>query len=202
MLDIDFGSYPYVTSSSTICAGACIGLGLAPSRIGEVLGVFKAYCTRVGSGPFPTEQNNDTGNTMRKIGQEFGATTGRPRRCGWLDLVALKYSIMINGVTQLYMTKADVLSDFDFIKVAVKYKVGDSEISLLPNDLNDIIEPVYVERKGWRCDVSKVTNAGDMPEELLDYIAFIENETGVPVTIVSLGPDRNQILFRKQQVER
>jgi adenylosuccinate synthase len=198
MLDIDFGSYPYVTSSSTICAGACIGLGLAPSRIGEVLGVFKAYCTRVGSGPFPTEQDNDTGNTLRKIGHEYGATTGRPRRCGWLDLVALKYSIMINGVTQLYMTKADVLSDFDSIKVAVKYKVGDGETALLPNDLNDIIEPVYVERKGWNCNVSAVTNAAEMPQELADYIAFIEKETGVPVTIVSLGPDRNQILFRKK----
>jgi adenylosuccinate synthase len=197
MLDIDFGSYPYVTSSSTICAGACIGLGLAPSRIGEVLGVFKAYCTRVGSGPFPTEQDNDTGSTMRKTGHEFGATTGRPRRCGWLDLVALRYSIMINGVTQLFMTKADVLSDFDSIKVAVKYKVGDNETSLLPNDLNDISEPVYVEKKGWKCDVSQVTNAGEMPKELVDYIAFIEKETGVPVTIVSLGPDRNQILFRK-----
>jgi adenylosuccinate synthase len=198
MLDIDFGSYPYVTSSSTICAGACIGLGLAPSRIGEVLGVFKAYCTRVGSGPFPTEQDNDTGDTMRKVGHEFGATTGRPRRCGWLDLVALKYSIMINGVTQLFMTKADVLSDFDSIKVAVKYKVRDGVISTLPNDLSEIIEPVYVERKGWNCDVSKVTKTEGMPKELADYIAFIEKETGVPVTIVSLGPDRNQILFRNK----
>jgi len=198
MLDIDFGSYPYVTSSSTICAGACTGLGLAPSRIGEVLGVFKAYCTRVGSGPFPTEQDNDTGSTLRKTGHEFGATTGRPRRCGWLDLVALKYSIMINGVTQLYMTKADVLSDFDSIKVAVKYKVKEGETVLLPHDLNDIIEPVYAEKKGWKCDVSKVTNALEMPKELADYIAFIEKETGVPVTIVSLGPDRNQILFRKR----
>jgi adenylosuccinate synthase len=198
MLDIDFGSYPYVTSSSTICAGACIGLGLAPSRIGEVLGVFKAYCTRVGSGPFPTEQDNDTGSTLRKIGHEFGATTGRPRRCGWLDLVALKYSIMINGVTQLFMTKADVLSDFDTIKVAVKYKVHERETESLPHDLNDISEPVYVEKKGWKCDVSQVTNAGEMPNELVDYITFIEKETGVPVTIVSLGPDRNQILFRKK----
>jgi adenylosuccinate synthase len=198
MLDIDFGSYPFVTSSSTICAGACIGLGIAPSRIGEVLGVFKAYCTRVGSGPFPTEQDNNTGTILRETGHEYGATTGRPRRCGWLDLVALKYSIMINGVTQLYMTKADVLSDFDTIKVAVKYKVGGSETEALPHDLNDIIEPVYVERKGWKCDVSAVTKAGELPREMADYIAFIEKETGVPVTIVSLGPDRNQILFRKK----
>jgi adenylosuccinate synthase len=198
LLDIDFGSYPFVTSSSTICAGACAGLGLAPSRIGEVLGVFKAYCTRVGSGPFPTEQDNDTGNAMRKTGQEYGATTGRPRRCGWLDLVALKYSIMINGVTQLYMTKADVLSDFDSIKVAVKYKVGAGETDVMPHDLNDIIEPVYVERKGWKCDVSAARDAGEMPKALIDYIAYIENETGVPVTIVSLGPDRRQILFLKK----
>jgi adenylosuccinate synthase len=197
MLDIDFGSYPYVTSSNTICAGACTGLGLAPSRIGEVLGVFKAYCTRVGGGPFPTEQDNDTGNLLRETGHEYGATTGRPRRCGWLDLVALKYSIMINGVTQLYMTKADVLSGFDTVKIAVKYKLNDSEIDFLPYDLNDIITPLYVEMKGWKEDISKVTAADQMPGELVDYIHFIENETGVPVTIVSLGPDRRQIIFRK-----
>jgi adenylosuccinate synthase len=197
MLDIDFGSYPYVTSSNTICAGACTGLGLAPSRIGEVLGVFKAYCTRVGGGPFPTEQDNDTGNLLRETGHEYGATTGRPRRCGWLDLVALKYSIMINGATQLYMTKADVLSGFDTVKIAVKYKLNDSEIDFLPYDLNDIITPLYVEMKGWKEDISKVTAADQMPGELVDYIHFIENETGVPVTIVSLGPDRRQIIFRK-----
>ena len=196
MLDIDFGSYPYVTSSNTICAGACTGLGIAPTRIGEVLGVFKAYCTRVGSGPFPTEQNNETGELLRKIGNEFGATTGRPRRCGWLDLVALKYSIMINGVTQLYMTKADVMSDFDTIKIAVRYKIRDKEIDFLPDDLQDITEPVYTEMKGWKREISKVTSAGDIPVELTNYIRFIEKQTGVPVTIVSLGPDRKQIIFR------
>ncbi|MBN2275806.1 MAG: adenylosuccinate synthase [Bacteroidales bacterium] len=197
LLDIDFGSYPFVTSSNTICAGACTGLGIAPSKIGEVLGVFKAYCTRVGSGPFPTEQDNETGNSLQKTGSEFGATTGRPRRCGWLDLVALKYSIMINGVTQLFMTKSDVLSDFDKIKIAVKYKINDIETESLPYDLNDITEPVYFEMKGWKRDISNVTSADDMPRELTDYISFIENETGVPITIVSLGPDRRQILFRK-----
>jgi adenylosuccinate synthase len=198
MLDIDFGSYPYVTSSNTICAGACTGLGIAPSKIGEVLGVFKAYCTRVGSGPFPTEQDNDTGNLLRETGHEYGATTGRPRRCGWLDLVALKYSIMINGVTRLFMTKADVFSDFDTIKIAVKYKVGGTESVILPHDLNDITEPVYVEMKGWKCDISQVTSEDEIPEELIIYIHFIEKETGVPVTIVSLGPDRRQIIFRTQ----
>jgi adenylosuccinate synthase len=197
MLDIDFGSYPYVTSSNTICAGACTGLGIAPTRIGEVLGVFKAYCTRVGGGPFPTEQDNDTGNLLRKIGNEYGATTGRPRRCGWLDLVALKYSVMINGVTQLLMTKADVMSDFDCIKIAVKYKVHDKEVETLPDDLYIITEPVYIEMKGWKRDVSSVTSAKEIPVELNDYIRFIEQETGVPVTIVSLGPDRKQIIFRK-----
>lgn len=199
MLDIDFGSYPYVTSSSTVCAGACTGLGIAPSTIGEVLGVFKAYCTRVGSGPFPTEQTNETGESLRKTGHEYGATTGRPRRCGWLDLVALKYSIMINGVTQLYMTKADVLSGFNAIKVAVKYKINGVETDVVPYDLNDITEPVYREMKGWNCELSKVTSAQDMPEELVAYIQFIENETGLPVTIVSLGPDRKQIIFRRKQ---
>jgi adenylosuccinate synthase len=198
MLDIDFGSYPYVTSSNTICAGACTGLGIAPSKIGEVLGVFKAYCTRVGSGPFPTEQDNDTGNLLRETGHEYGATTGRPRRCGWLDLVALKYSIMINGVTRLFMTKADVLSGFDTIKIAVGYKVNGSETLTLPHDLYDITEPVYHEMQGWKYNISKVTSESEIPDELIRYIQFIEKETGVPVTIVSLGPDRKQIIFRKK----
>jgi len=198
MLDIDFGSYPYVTSSNTICAGACTGLGIAPTKIGEVLGVFKAYCTRVGSGPFPSEQENITGKLLREVGHEYGATTGRPRRCGWLDLVALKYSIMINGVTQLYMTKADVLSDFSTIKIAVKYIVNGVETGILPHDLDDITEPVYKEMKGWKCNISKVTTESEMPAELIQYIKFIEKETGVPVTIVSLGPDRKQIILRNR----
>jgi adenylosuccinate synthase len=198
MLDIDFGSYPYVTSSNTVCAGACTGLGISPSNVGEVLGVFKAYCTRVGSGPFPTEQDNDTGELLRKIGCEYGATTGRPRRCGWLDLIALKYSIMLNGVTQLFMTKADVLSSFSTIKVAVRYKVNGAETETLPYDLNDIAEPVYQEMKGWNRELSKVTSEQEIPDELVHYIEFIEKETGVPVTIVSLGPDRKQIIFRRK----
>ncbi len=197
LLDIDFGSYPYVTSSNTICAGACSGLGIAPGKIGEVYGIFKAYCTRVGSGPFPTEQENDTGELLRKKGFEYGATTGRPRRCGWLDLPVLKYSIMLNGVTQLFMTKADVLSGFDTIKICTKYKIKDHEVEYLPYCLNDITKPVYTELKGWNHDISFVKSPDDMPVELKDYIKFIENETGVPVRIVSVGPNRNQILFMK-----
>lgn len=197
LLDIDFGSYPYVTSSNTVCAGACIGLGIEPKKVGEVLGVFKAYCTRVGSGPFPTEQDNETGETLRKIGHEFGATTGRPRRCGWLDLVALKYSIMINGVTQLFMTKADVLSGFETIKIAVRYIINGRETDTMPYELQNVEQPVYIEMKGWKKDISSVTSQKEIPDTLNDYIKFIEKETGVPVTIVSLGPDRRQIIFRK-----
>jgi adenylosuccinate synthase len=196
MLDIDFGSYPFVTSSNTISAGACTGLGIAPSRIGEVFGVFKAYCTRVGSGPFPTELDNETGKILREVGHEYGATTGRPRRCGWLDLVALKYSILINGVTQLFMTKADVLSDFDVIKICTGYKLNGNIIEYLPYDLQTITSLQYIEMKGWKKDISQVTNKSDMPSELNAYIQFIERETGVPVTVVSLGPDRKQIIFR------
>jgi adenylosuccinate synthase len=196
MLDIDFGSYPFVTSSSTICAGACTGLGIAPSRIGEVFGVFKAYCTRVGSGPFPTELDCETGNILREKGHEYGATTGRPRRCGWLDLVALKYSILINGVTQLIMTKADVLSDFDTIKICTGYKHEGHIIEHLPYDLQEVTSSEYIEMKGWNRDVSRITEKSDIPAELNEYIQFIEKETGVPVTIVSLGPDRKQIIFR------
>ena len=198
MLDIDFGSYPYVTSSNTISAGACTGLGIPPTKIGEVFGVFKAYCTRVGSGPFPSELNNSTGELLREKGHEYGATTGRPRRCGWLDLVALKYSIMINGVTQLFMTKADVLSDFDSLLVCTGYKSGDKVIDYLPFDYETITGAVYVEVKGWKTDVSSVTRKEDIPETLENYIRFIEKETGVPVTIVSLGPDRKQIIFRNK----
>jgi adenylosuccinate synthase len=196
MLDIDFGSYPFVTSSNTISAGACTGLGIAPNRIGEVFGVFKAYCTRVGSGPFPTELNDDTGNLIREKGHEYGATTGRPRRCGWLDLVALKYSIMINGVTELYMTKADVLTGFDVIKVCTGYKYKGHITEKLPDDLYEVDSAEYVEFKGWRDDLSQVENDRDIPVNLQDYIKFIEKETGVPVTIISLGPDRKQIIFR------
>jgi len=196
MLDIDFGSYPFVTSSNTICAGACTGLGIAPNHIGEVFGVFKAYCTRVGSGPFPTELLEKTGEILREKGHEYGATTGRPRRCGWLDLVALKYSILINGVTQLIMTKADVLSDFDIINVCTGYKCAGHIIEHLPYDLHDVTSPEYVEFKGWKEDLTQITEESKIPENLNKYISFIEKETGIPVTIVSLGPDRKQIIWR------
>src|SRR5512133_1026999 len=196
MLDIDFGSYPFVTSSNTISAGACTGLGIAPVRIGEVFGVFKAYCTRVGSGPFPTELENETGNLMREKGHEYGATTGRPRRCGWLDLVALKYSILINGVSQLFMTKADVLSGFEIVKVCTGYKCKGHITEKLPYDLYDVDSAEYVEFKGWPDDLTSVDKEEDIPENLDKYIRFIEKETGVPITIVSLGPNRKQIIFR------
>ena len=195
LLDIDFGSYPYVTSSNTICAGACIGLGIAPSRIGEVIGIFKAYCTRVGSGPFPTELNDETGARMRKQGNEFGSTTGRPRRCGWLDLPALKYSIMINGVTQLIITKADVLTGFESLKICTGYRSGGKVLDSLPYDTSQPLDPVYREMKGWSTDISKINDSGDLPKEFNDYIAYIEKETGVPVTMISLGPDRTATVF-------
>lgn len=197
LLDIDFGSYPYVTSSNTICAGACTGLGIAPNKIGEVLGIVKAYCTRVGSGPFPTELNDETGELMRKTGHEFGSTTGRPRRCGWLDLPALKYSIMLNGVTRLIITKADVLNDFDTIKVCIGYNTSEGFIRHFPYILDDTIEPVYEELKGWKTDVTQMKEIHELPRELMGYIAFIEKETGVPVSIISLGPDRNATVFKK-----
>lgn len=196
MLDIDFGSYPFVTSSNTICAGACTGLGVAPTRIGEVMGIVKAYCTRVGSGPFPTELNDETGEELRKIGHEFGATTGRPRRCGWLDIPALRYSVIINGVTQLIMTKPDVLSSFETIKVCTQYKVNGALTDQVPFDVNTKIEPVYTEFKGWKKDITKAKTTADLPLELLEYIKFIEKEVGVPVSIVSVGPDRTQTIFR------
>ena len=196
LLDIDFGSYPYVTSSNTVCAGACTGLGLAPNKLGEVFGIFKAYCTRVGSGPFPTELEDETGERMRKIGFEFGATTGRPRRCGWLDLVALKYTIMLNGVTKLIMTKADVLDSFDTIKVAVAYKVAGKETQHLPYDLEEPIEPIYKDFKGWNTPIVNFTNESELPKELMEYVHFIERETGVPISIVSVGPNRNATINR------
>jgi adenylosuccinate synthase len=196
LLDIDFGSYPYVTSSNTICAGACTGLGVAPGNIGEVFGIVKAYCTRVGSGPFPTEQLNDTGEFLRKKGFEFGATTGRPRRCGWLDLVALKYSIMINGVTKIILTKSDVLSGMDKILVCTGYKVNGQLTDQLPYDIEIPIEPVYKEMTGWKEDICKTKTFNELPKTLKEYIEFIEKETGVPVSIVSVGPNRDETIVR------
>ncbi len=197
LLDIDFGSYPFVTSSTTITAGACTGLGIAPNRIGKVFGIFKAYCTRVGSGPFPTELDNSTGELLRKYGNEFGSTTGRPRRTGWLDLVSLKYSCMINGVSDLILTKADVLADFDSIMVAVSYKDSDGKISLeLPYSLQEDIQPQYIELPGWKCDLTQIKNENEFPEELNAYLNFIEEYLGIPITYVSVGPNRSQIIER------
>lgn len=197
LLDIDFGSYPFVTSSNTITAGTCTGLGVAPNRIGEVIGIFKAYCTRVGSGPFPTELENETGEQIRKAGNEFGSTTGRARRCGWLDLPALKYAMMINGVTQLAMMKADVLSDFDSIFVCTGYEVDGRETNRFPYDLiSTPVKPIYTELKGWKCDLTQVRTLESFPKELNDYIEFIERETSTPITIVSVGPDREQTILR------
>lgn len=191
LLDIDFGTYPYVTSSNTVAAGACTGLGIAPGRTGDVFGIFKAYCTRVGSGPFPTELDGADGQRMRDRGNEYGATTGRPRRCGWLDLPALKYAIMINGVTQLFMMKADVLSGFSEIKVCHSYTVEGKEQTELPYCLYDIEGLNYRSFKGWNCDITGCSTREELPVELREYIAYIEKETGVPVTIISVGPDRS-----------
>ena len=197
MLDVDFGSYPFVTSSSTISAGACTGLGISPKAIGEIYGIFKAYSTRVGSGPFPTELCDQTGAALRNIGHEFGSTTGRPRRCGWLDLPALKYSIMINGITQLFMTKADVLSGFKTIKVCTSYLVHGEECYEIPFSSNFEIVPVYSELEGWDEDISSVKEYDLLPKALKNFIEFIENSTGVPVTMISVGPDREETIFRK-----
>ncbi|MBV5282037.1 MAG: adenylosuccinate synthase [Paludibacter sp.] len=199
MLDIDFGSYPFVTSSNTICAGACTGLGIAPGNIGQVFGIFKAYCTRVGSGPFPTELFDATGDDMRKIGFEFGSVTGRPRRCGWVDLVALKYAVMINGVTQLIMMKSDVMDGFETIKACVAYKIDGKEVEQFPYDLNDGAEPVYVELPGWKTDMTKMQNEDEFPEEFNAYISFLEEELEVPIKIVSVGPDRDQTIIRYEE---
>jgi adenylosuccinate synthase len=196
MLDIDFGSYPYVTSSNTISAGACTGLGISPLKTGEIFGIFKAYCTRVGSGPFPTELKDKTGESLRDIGREFGSTTGRPRRCGWLDLPALKYSIMINGTTRLFMTKADVMTGFEKIKVCSSYKVNGKECTEIPYGTDVPIEPVYTEMPGWKEDISRITEFNKLPVELINYISYIEKQTGIPVSIVSVGPDRNETIFR------
>ena len=196
MLDVDFGSYPFVTSSSTTCAGSCIGLGVSPSKIGNVYGIFKAYCTRVGSGPFPTELFDADGEELRKRGFEFGATTGRPRRTGWLDLPALKYTIMLNGVTELIMMKADVLDTFDTIKVAVGYKVDGVESDRVPYDTYATIEPIYKEFKGWKKDLTAIKDEKELPAEFMEYIKFIEAELNVPIKIISLGPDREQTIIR------
>jgi len=199
MLDVDFGSYPFVTSSSTVCAGACTGLGVAPNRIGEVYGIFKAYCTRVGSGPFPTELFDEVGDRIRDLGFEYGAVTGRKRRCGWIDLVALKYAIMIDGVTKLIMMKSDVLDSFETIKACVAYKVNGEEIDYFPYDINEGIEPVYVELPGWNTDLTKMKSEDEFPEEFNAYLSFLEAELGVPIKIVSVGPDREQTIIRYEE---
>ncbi|MGM9760419.1 MAG: adenylosuccinate synthase [Parabacteroides sp.] len=196
MLDIDFGSYPFVTSSNTICAGCCTGLGVAPGKIGDVYGIFKAYCTRVGSGPFPTELFDETGATIRRIGHEFGAVTGRERRCGWIDLVALKYAIMLNGVTKLIMMKSDVLDGFETVKACVAYKINGEEVTEFPFEINDSIEPVYVEMPGWNADMTKMKSEDEFPEEFNAYLSFLEEVLEVPVKIVSVGPDREQTIIR------
>jgi adenylosuccinate synthase len=199
LLDIDFGTYPFVTSSNTTAAGACTGLGVAPSQIGEVFGIFKAYTTRVGSGPFPTELFDEDGETMGRVGQEFGATTGRARRCGWLDLVALRYACQVNGVTQLMMMKGDVLSGFKTLKVCTSYKYKGEVISHFPYNIDpENVEPIYTEVAGWKEDLTKMSEGSQMPKELNDYIEFLEKELEIPITIVSVGPDRKQTIFRKK----
>ena len=196
LLDIDFGSYPFVTSSNTITAGACTGLGIAPNKIGEVFGIFKAYCTRVGSGPFPSELFNEVGATLAKVGNEFGATTGRPRRCGWIDIPALKYAININGVTQLMMMKADVLSGINTIKACTHYELDGEQIDYLPFEDNEGLTPIYKELEGWEMDLMQLENLSDAPKAVHDYIAWLEDVLETPISIVSVGPDRKQTLFR------
>ena len=196
MLDIDFGSYPFVTSSNTICAGACTGLGIAPSKIGDVFGIFKAYCTRVGSGPFPTELFDEDGQQMRDVGREYGSVTGRPRRCGWIDLVALRYTVMINGVTKLVMMKSDVLDAFETIKACVAYNINGEETEDMPYDITENIEPVLVELPGWKTDMTKMQSEDEFPEEFNNYLSFLEEELGVPIAIVSVGPNRAQTIIR------
>lgn len=197
LLDVDFGSYPFVTSSNTICAGACTGLGIGPNRIGEVYGIFKAYCTRVGSGPFPTELFDETGEALCRLGHEFGAVTGRKRRCGWLDMVALKYAIMVDGVTKLIIMKADVMNDFDTIKVAEAYEIDGRRVTEFPYDIQDDVKPVYREFKGWKTDLKQVRRYEDFPAEFKTYVEYIERETGVPVAIISVGPDRDETIVRQ-----
>lgn len=198
MLDVDFGTYPFVTSSNTITAGTCTGLGVAPNRIGEVIGIFKAYCTRVGSGPFPSELDNEVGENIREIGHEYGATTGRDRRCGWIDLPALKYAIMINGATQLSMMKADVLDSFDEIHVCTHYDIDGEKLDYFPYDINSLnVKPVYESIKGWNQDLTGMRDMKDAPQAFLDYITYLERELQTPISIVSVGPDREQTIIRK-----
>lgn len=194
MLDVDFGSYPFVTSSNTICAGACTGLGIGPNKIGNVYGIMKAYCTRVGAGPFPTELFDETGKTIRDLGHEYGAVTGRERRCGWIDLVQLRYSIMVDGVTELIMMKSDVLDGFDTIKACVAYKLPDGTVTRdFPYEIDDV-EPVYKEIKGWKTDMTKFTSPDQFPQEFKDYIKFLEDELETRIGIISIGPDREQTI--------
>ena len=197
MLDVDFGSYPFVTSSNTICAGACSGLGIGPNKIGDVFGIMKAYCTRVGSGPFPTELFDEEGKKIRDLGHEYGAVTGRERRCGWIDLVALKYAIMINGVTKLIMMKSDVLDTFATIKACVAYNINGKITTELPYNLAKDVEPVYKEIKGWQTDLTQCTSEEQLPQAFLDYITFLEKELETPISIISVGPDRAQTITRK-----
>ena len=199
LLDIDFGSYPFVTSSNTISAGACSGLGVAPNKIGEVFGIFKAYCTRVGSGPFPTELFDATGKRIRDLGHEYGAVTGRERRCGWIDLVALRHAIMLNGVTQLIMMKSDVLDDFDEIKACVAYRINGRETTQFPFSIDESIEPVYATLPGWKTDMTGMQSESEFPKQFKDYIDFLEKELATPITIVSIGPDRKQTIIRDRK---
>lgn len=195
MLDIDFGTYPFVTSSNTVTAGTCTGLGVAPSKIGDVIGIFKAYCTRVGSGPFPSELEDEVGEKIRQEGREFGSTTGRPRRCGWIDLPAMKYAIMVNGVTELAMMKADVLDKFETIRACTHYKINGELIDYLPYDICDVeIEPIYEDITGWNSDLTQLSSYEATPQALKDYVAYLERHLEVPITTVSVGPDRKQTL--------
>ena len=196
MLDIDFGSQPFVTSQNTGCVGACSGFGIALNSIGDVYGIFKVYCTRVGSGPFPTELFDETGDKICEVGHEFGSVTGRKRRCGWIDLVALKYAIMINGVTKLIMMKSDVLDTFETIKACVAYKMDGEEIDYFPYELDGSVEPVYVELPGWKTDMTSMQSEDEFPEEFNAYLSFLEEQLGVQINIVSVGPDREQTIER------
>ena len=196
MLDIDFGSYPFVTSSNTVCAGACTGLGIGPNRIGRVFGIMKAYCTRVGAGPFPTELFDETGKRIRDLGHEYGAVTGRERRCGWIDLVALRYTIMVNGVTELIMMKSDVLDSFETIKACVAYKQNGQTLTDLPYSL-DGVEPVYETLPGWKTDMTQMTSEKEFPEPFRRYVEFLEEHLATPIRIISIGPDRAQTIIRE-----
>ena len=196
LLDIDFGSYPFVTSSNTVSAGACTGLGIAPSKVGEVYGIFKAYCTRVGAGPFPTELFDETGAKIRAIGHEYGAVTGRERRCGWIDLVALRYTIMLNGVTQLLMMKSDVLDTFPVIKACTAYRVNGVETRDFPFSIDENVEPVYEEFPGWQTDLTHCTKEAELPEAFINYVNFLERELQTPIRIISVGPDREATIWR------